>query len=269
MPVRTTPLSVRFGALVPFSRSGRGVVRMAFALALAVGAAGCATKRDVRDLGEDIRVLNAQQADLIRELRREQTRLQDSIRSLSEAHVETRAILLRRIVDLQEDLLRLQEVTGISQQQLAALRDQMERARSSIPVGGGFSETGGGGAVEEIYNEALTAHGRGSLVTARFGFEDVVDRFPTHPLAPDARYFLADILEQEGEVPAALAAFLRLPELHPDSRRVPESLYRAGLIHRSRGEQVEARRLFERVVNTWPESQAAQLARAYLGGEQL
>lgn len=265
--MRVTPPLIRVEFLSAFMRKGGGVRRAVLVLLVALSAGGCATKRDVRDLGEDIRVLNAQQSELIREVRREQSRLQDSIQAISEGELERHAALLRRIVDLQEDLLRLQEVTGISQQQLSAIRDQMERARSSIPTGGfGFEEAGGGGAAEEIYNEALTAHGRGTMSSARFGFEEIIERFPTHPLAPDARYFLADILEQEGEAGAALAAFLRVPELHPDARRVPEALYRAGLIHRSRGEQAEARRLFERVVNTWPESQAAQLARAVLGG---
>jgi tol-pal system protein YbgF len=269
--MNVTPPSVRAGTLSEKLRMGGGARRLILMAVVALSLGGCATKRDIRDLGENLQVLNAQQADLIRELRREQARLQDSVQVLSVAQLEMRAIFLRRMVDLQEDLLRLQEVTGISQQQLAAIRDQMDRARSSIPSGGFvFDESGGGGgggAAEEIYNEALTAHGRGSFGAARLGFQEVVERFPGHTLAPEARYFLADIMEQEGESAEALAAFLRIAELHPAAPRVPEALYRAGLIHRSRGEQAEARRLFERVVNTWPNSPAAQLARAYLGGE--
>ncbi len=237
-------------------------MRALLVLALLLPLGACATKRDVRDLAEEIRVLNARQTELIREVQRDQRELRDSIRVVSSAQSNMRAELLRRTVDLQEDLLRLQEVTGISQQQLASLRDQLERERRSVPTGSpmGMQEGGGEGA-GVIYDAALTQFRRGAYTSARLGFEELVDRFPNDPLAPEARYYLADIQEQEGDTQGAIQGFLRVQEFHPTAERVPDALYRVGMLYRQAGDRDEARRYLERVVNTWPESGAADLAR--------
>ena len=240
----------------------KGGARALLGLALMLPLAACATKRDVRDLGEEIRTLNARQAELIREVQRDQRDLRDSVRVVSSTQTNMRAEILRRIVDLQEDLLRLQEVTGISQQQLAALRDQLERERRSVPTGSiGMDEGGGGSAADEIYDASVTQFRRGAYTSARLGFEEILERFPNHALAPDARYYLADIQVQENDPTGAIEGFLRVHEFHPASDRAPDALYRVGMLYRETGDRDEARRYLERVVNTWPDSGAADLAR--------
>ena len=49
-----------------------------------------------------------------------------------------------------------------------------------------------------------------------------------------------------------------------DHDRVPDALYRIGLIHLELGNPDDAEQFFERVVNTWPDSDAAELARSEL-----
>lgn len=241
----------------------KGGGRALLGLALILPLAACATKRDVRDLGEEIRTLNARQAELIREVQRDQWELRDSLRVVSSTQSNMRAELLRRIVDLQEDLLRLQEVTGISQQQLAGLRDQLERERRSVPLGGlpGMDEGERGSAAGEIYDASVTQFRRGAYTSARLGFEELLERFSNHELAPEARYYLADIQVQEGDLEGAIQGFLRVQEFHPTSNRAPDALYRVGMLYRDTGDRDEARRTLERVVNTWPDSGAAELAR--------
>jgi TolA-binding protein len=241
-------------------------------LPLALATAGCATKGDVRTLTEEIRLQNQARAQELQELRTEQVRLEALIRNLSQAEDERQALLLRRLREIQEEVELVREVAGASQAGLAAVRDQLSRG----PAGGGAfgGRPGGGfteddmtsGEVDDLYAEALTAHGRGSLAAARIGFQEIVDRFSSHPLAPDARYYLADILAQEGSRDEALRRFLQVAELHPQAPRVPEALYRAGLLHRDMGRPEEARALFTRIVNTWPDTEVAQMARAFLGG---
>jgi TolA-binding protein len=96
------------------------------------------------------------------------------------------------------------------------------------------------------------------------GFQLVVESYPNDPLTPEARYYLADILEQEGDREAAVVAFLAVQEYHPSAPRVPDALYRAASLQLQLGNREDARSLFDRVVNTWPESGAASLAREAL-----
>jgi TolA-binding protein len=254
----------------PFRRSPvvRGL-RFGLVLALFVPLAACATKRDIRDLGDDLRAQNREQATRMAEIRAEQERLGELIRGLAASDDERQAELLRRFRTLEDEVVVLRELTGASQSQLAAVRDQLSRNPSSTTTGGGRfveGEPGDAGEIDAYYEEALTAHGRGSLAAARIGFQEIVDRYPGHVLVPDARYYLADITAREGDLDEALRRFLQVAELHPTAERVPEALYRAGIIHRDRGEADRARELFTRIVNTWPDHEVAELARAFLGG---
>jgi TolA-binding protein len=257
---------------------GRRALRLGLLLALAAPMAGCATKRDIRDLGEDLRTRHQAQAELISEVRVEQGRQETLLRALAASEEDRHALLVRRIRELEDELTFVRELAGASQAGLAAMRDQLSRGGNVVsgggtgfPSRGGFVEEGldpvaGRGEADALYADALTAHGRGSLAAARIGFEEIVSRFPGHELTPDARYYLADIEAREGDLSEALRRFLQIAELYPAAPRVPEALYRAGVIHRDRGEAEQARALFTRIVNTWPDSEVAGLARAFLGG---
>lgn len=225
----------------------------------------CATKADVRDLRNEIRELNSRQETLLRELQRQQEGQRDSIQALSSEFQSHQARVGGQFRNLEDLVLMVQELAGISQQEIAGLRDYLDSARQGLEFRDPFQrEDAGSQGAEESYSQAMDFLRRGSTAAARMGFEDVVESFPNHPLASEARYHLADLLVQEERLEEALEAFLRIGELHPDADRVPDAYYRAALLYRELGDVDEARRYLERVVNTWPDSGAADLARETL-----
>lgn len=238
---------------------------------LAVTASACATKGDVRDLQNDIRELHQQQQALLQELQREQRAQRDSMQALARTVQDGRAETSRRMTNLEDHLLRVQELTGLSQQQLANLRAELERERSQMafgPPSSGFDPAadmieGGEGAME-LYDAAVTQFRRGAYSSARMGFRELLERFANDPLAPEARYYLADILVQENEPEEAIEQFLEIPEYHPDADRVPDALYRVAMLHQNLGNDDDAIQYLERLINTWPDSGAAELAREEL-----
>ncbi len=248
------------------------MVKRAFPVVLLLlSVSACATKGDVRNLQEDIRELHQQQQALLQELQREQRAQRDSVQALAQNVQQGRAETSRRMTNLEDHLLRVQELTGLSQQQLSNLRDELERERTQLAFGpppSGPSEfdpavgmAEGGEGATELYDAAVTQFRRGAYSSARMGFRELVDRFPNDPLAPEARYYLADILVQEDERGEAIEGFLDIPEYHPDADRVPDALYRVAMLHLEMGDEEEAVQYLERVVNTWPDSGAANLAR--------
>jgi TolA-binding protein len=62
----------------------------------------------------------------------------------------------------------------------------------------------------------------------------------------------------------AIDAFSRIPELYPSAERVPWAVYRVGLLQADMGDTGDAIASFERVVNTFPESDVADLAQEKL-----
>ena len=251
---------------------GSGVRLLMFAVLLAPLAA-CATKGDVRSLREDMRAVADRQEDLLAELERLQWVTQDSLRAQSRMLTTLRGELSQRILDVHDQVIELQALTGQSQQVLAGLRDQVEAQRRQVaqpPQAAPWDFQAGdmppegspedAAAAREIYNQAVNQFNRGNLGTARRAFEDFIERFPNHQLSPEARYFLADIMVQEGEPRRAIDAFLRIQELHPTAPRVAQALYRVGVLYIEEEEYALAETYLERVINTYPDSEAAELA---------
>lgn len=243
-----------------------------------VALTGCATKRDLRDLRDEIRITQQRQDSAQARLERLVRATLDSLsQQISDDLLRTRADLARQLLAMEEELLQIQELTGQSQRVLAGLRDQLESRARTMVVGPQAADTTAvipgvtpapmapsSADADAAYNAAITQFQRGSLTTARRGFEDFLRLFPTHNLAPRAQFMLAETYEREGRVEEALREFLRIPELHPTSDQVPGSLFRAGLLELQRGNRAEARRYLQRVVNNYPDSDAAGLAQQKL-----
>ena len=115
---------------------------------------------------------------------------------------------------------------------------------------------------------AVIADGVSSAEAGREASESCVQSFladyPDHRLAPSAQFFLGDVFEQENRLDEAIDVFLRIPELYPTEDRVPQALYRAGAIYALQENVEEAIRYLETVVNSYPDSGAADLARELL-----
>ena len=63
---------------------------------------------------------------------------------------------------------------------------------------------------------------------------------------------------------AALEQLSLIPQRYPTAERVPEALYRMGSIELDRGDSAAARQHFERLVNSYPDSDVTPLARERL-----
>ncbi len=268
LPARRPGGDSSYGAFL--RRIGPGV-RLLIVSVLLLPLVACATKRDVRDLQEEMRAVAERQHELLVELERLHWMAQDTLRQQSRNFTALRGELNQRILDVQDQVIELQALTGQSQQVLAGLRDQLETQRRQVTQPAqqspwdweaddpGGVDPGGAGAAE-LYNAAVTQFNRGALGTATRRFEEFLERFSGHRLAPDARYFLADILAQEGRTGEAIDAFLRIQELHPTASRVPEALYRVGVLYLEDGDSELAEEYLERVVNTYPDTEAAERA---------
>ena len=262
------------------ARGGRSFFSAALlVVAATLVASGCATKGDLREVRTEVRALSERQDSLFRTMVQLQRAALDSLGTQSDVLFSLRGELSRQLLEVQEQLVAVQELTGQSQRALAGLRDQIEARRTAIireqedAPAGDTTETGEeadtatvspgiqtGGSAQELFNVAVRQFNRGSVTTARRAFERFLQQYPNHRLAPDAHFYLADVLVQEDRLEEAVDAFLEIPELFPTAERVPQALYRAGLLRADLGDTEEARELLERVVNSYPDSGAAILA---------
>ncbi len=259
-------------------------VRVMATLAVAVTFGGCAMKGDIRLLQQELRTIAARQDSLVTQLRRETQQTQDTLRTQGDQMFDLRGDLNRQLQQISQSLVRIEAITGENQRGLASVRDQMANMRRvpTVPtpgsgrVGdptaapdssgaeGGESLIGGGTNARELYDVAKSQYDRGSLTSASQAFEQFLGEHPNHEMAPDAHFFLADILTQQDAPEEAIEAFQGIQELFPTHARVPQALYRIAEVQIDLEDLDAAKATLERIINTYPDELVAMLARERL-----
>lgn len=224
---------------------------------------GCAMKRDVQDLQTQIADLQSSQERMLRELQRQNLAILDT---LAMRDVRMRGDLLNQLVQIERQLVQIQELTGQGQQRLAELRetlqDREEALRRAVAVD--VTPSADAGDPMELFETAEAAFTRGSMSTARAGFEEFVRSFPQHERTPAARLNLGAILAQDGQETAALEEYSRILELHPNAPEAASALFRAALIELDRDNEDRARSMLNQLTAAYPSSPEAAEAREQL-----
>lgn len=259
------------GAILEAGRTPR---LLALALLLPM-LAGCATKRDLRDLRAEVVALQLRQDSLFNILQTQNRLLLDSVSGNREILLSARGDLARQMLSMEDQLVQIQELAGQSQRRINELRQQYERRADQIeqpttaPGTTGAPATttpppASGNDPDQLYQLGRQQLERGNARTARQAFEMLISGHGSHRLAPDAQFGIAESWVQE-DAARALREFERVQELFPSSPRAPAALYRAGVIARDRNDTAKAREYFQRVVRGYPGSEEARAASEALG----
>ena len=249
-----------------------GVVALAFA--------GCATKGDIRDLQTEfrteMRAIAARQDSVLSVLRLQTEVMQDTLRTQSDQLFDFRGQIATQLQAITQSMARLEAISGENQRGIVSVRDQlanMRRGAGGAPPPMQMADStqaavetvpGTGGNAEGMYQAAREAHNRGSLSTAQRAYEDFLEQYPTHELAPDAHFFLADVLIQQDRPEDALETLQEIQTLFPTAARVPEALFRIAALQREAGDEDDARATLERIIATYPDASITVLAREML-----
>jgi len=194
---------------------------------------------------------------------------------------------------LNQALVDLQRQIEASQQELRTLRGQIEEARHEMEtlqqqqrdlysdhdrrllaiengaaVGGVPPATGGLTNPPDVvfadeaavYGEAFAAMKAGRYEEAVRGFESYLAKYPRGPRADNATYWLGEAQFIQQQYEAALRSFQAVAAF-PESRRLAEAILRTGDCQAALKAFRNARTSYEKVVSTYPESEAATQAR--------
>lgn len=224
---------------------------------------GCATKRDLNDLQAEVGRMQATQERLLNEILRQNEAVMDS---LTAQDVRMRGDFSNQLVQIEHQLVQIQELTGQGQQRLAELRQTLNSREEALrrfeaaEAGGDLAA----GDPDDLFFSAQGALDRGSMATARAGFEEFLRAFPNHPLAAEAGIGLGTVLEEAGDREGAFERYSQVLERHPDAPEAATALFRAALIELDRGNDDRARTMLNQLTAAYPGSEEAAEAREIL-----
>jgi tol-pal system protein YbgF len=225
------------------------VSRMRAFGALLVAAAllgGCATKKDVRTLQEQMRSVQQQQSAMLRDIQQQNRLLLDSIRATMSLTQDVRGSTSGQLRGFEQNVTQLGNLMSQVMGTLTRIEQRLTELeqKSAQPAN---MAAGGGGSAEEYYNEGQNRYISGNYGAARILFEQLVNEYPTHAQAPDAQYFIAETYVQEKNYPKAYQEFEAVAKTWKDAPRAREALMRAGVVAQEQRDNARARTYYTRV----------------------
>ncbi|WP_144776573.1 tol-pal system protein YbgF [Marinobacter maritimus] len=97
---------------------------------------------------------------------------------------------------------------------------------------------------------------------------EFIDKYPEGDLTVNAYYWLGEVYLVKPQLEQARQAFSIVATRYADHRKAPDAVYKLGVTLNRLGKKTEARRQMEQVVNDYPKSEAARLAKKFLDSGQ-
>lgn len=254
-----------------------------------------ATREDLRVLQSDIQVVRGERLasdaavlSSIESIAADLARVSATLVEISDSTHAANATVMRLRGDVREDLqairqqlIMIQELTGQSQRRIQELRAEMEARAGELavpPAGSGVDSTGVAATPgrtpaappppgpAQLYEMGQDQLRRGSVGSARAAFLELLNRFPTSDLAPEALYSVAATWADDGNGVAADSVYALVVQRYPRSEMAPNALLKRATAFRSIGQTPQAREIYQQIVDHYPRSDAALLAQEYLRG---
>jgi len=113
----------------------------------------------------------------------------------------------------------------------------------------------------DYYSQAFGLMKQSKFDEAVTVFEEQLKAYPQGDSADDAHYWIAEAMYVNRNLDVAKTHLKTLIQDHPQSQRVPDAMLKTAYIEQQQGNQIEARILFQEIVNYHPKSDAAIAAK--------
>jgi len=117
---------------------------------------------------------------------------------------------------------------------------------------------------QRAYQASFDLLKAGRYEPATKAFAEFLQQFPSGQFADNAKYWLAEAYYVTRQFEPALRQFEMLVAEHPDSQKLTHALLKIGYIHAELGQREDAERVLNDLIQRFPESTAAGLARKRL-----
>lgn len=198
--------------------------------------------------------------------------------------------MVLQLQQLQQEVMTLRGMVEAQQHAIARLeREQRERYldldRRLSRAGAGAGAAGGGplllpeGPDDDMpatpaaadderaaYEHAFRLTRDREFEAAVAAFRDFLEEYSGGDFEGNAWYWLGELylVIEDPDLEASREAFVQVKERWPDHNKVPDVLYKLGVVYHQLGEPGQAREHLETVREEYPDSSAARLAGSYL-----
>lgn len=246
---------------------------LALVLGIVTAVSGCGSAARAQRESE-IAALRTQ----VEELKKSQ---EAGARELAQLTRETRALdaqaafLVAEAKTASEELARVRAGLEESNNALRALRSSVEELSKPAPAPAPApppqpppkpvpQSSAPEASPEKIYAAAMASFQAEEHGQAVLEWSELTKRFPEHPLASNAQYWIGEAYYRQRDFRQALVEFRKVIDGYPKSPQIPEALLKIGLCHRALKDPAHAREAWEQLTKDFPGTNAATQARSLL-----
>ena len=199
---------------------------------------------------------NRSQVNIQRQLYDLQTQVND-LRGVTELHTHQLSQVLERQRELYQELDR-----RVNEALKPAVQASNNRVSNSNPAPKSYSDDL---TENEAYDKAL------NLVLKDKRYEEAIPAFqkfnqtyPQSTYAPNSHYWLGQLLFNKGNLKEAEQEFTIVVQQHKDSAKRPDALLKLAMVAQQQKSNNQAIKLYRQLLNEYPNSTSAQLAKPRL-----
>ena len=133
----------------------------------------------------------------------------------------------------------------------------------SRPAPGSGAPDGDGGSEQQAYTAAFNLMKDRAFDESAAAFERMIETYPNGQFTPNGYYWLGELHLAQGQTEMARQNFAQVVNLYASHTKVPDALYKLGVVHHRLGDNQRALEYLDRVQAESPDSSAAGLARQY------
>ena len=122
---------------------------------------------------------------------------------------------------------------------------------------------GDGESEQQAYTAAFNLMKDRAFEESEDAFKRMIETYPNGQFAPNGYYWLGELRLAQGRTEEARQNFAQVVNLYADHTKVPDALYKLGVVHHRLGDNQRALEYLDRVQAESPDSSAAGLARKY------
>ncbi|MBE7413786.1 MAG: tol-pal system protein YbgF [Deltaproteobacteria bacterium] len=160
-----------------------------------------------------------------------------------------------RFSELKDEVAALNKQASMLEQAVAGARTEAAGLKEGAE---------GPEGAENLYNKGFRETTAKDYPSAIQSFQKFLSAHPDHKLAGNAQYWLGEIYYAKGDMEMAIREFDKALKKYPGSEKTPASLLKQAFAFEKLGAKKEARVLLQEVVQKYPKSGEAGLARKRL-----
>ena len=179
-----------------------------------------------------------------------------------------------RLRILEERRKNLEEKNKAQEEKIREMEDRLKGVEGKIkqveseksgPTKEVLSEPKGLSAgMGDLYKDAYETFQKGDLEGARRKFEAFLKQYPNTELSGNAQFWIGETYYQKKDFERAILEYEKAITKYPETGKIPAALFKQALAFLELGDKTNARNLLRRVIERFPHSDQAEMAKKKL-----